>query len=98
MRLLVLSLLLPALARAQDGAAERDPASLFPIGTPIYAELEGLSAAAEAVKGSGILDALDEKARKDLDAVLDDLAGLEVRRAVIGVLPALILSTRWIVL
>jgi hypothetical protein len=97
MRLPLFALILSALTRAQEAPAARDPATLFPRGTPIYVEARGLSAAATALRDTVLFSPLDAEARKNVDGILADLAEAGVDRAAVGYLPALILSNRWIV-
>src|SRR5262245_1290171 len=98
MRIGILILVSAALVRAQESAPARDPATLFPLSTPVWVELDAISPAAEALRGTALTSALDPPGRTGLDGLLADLAGAGLEgRAAIGFLPALILSNRWIV-
>jgi hypothetical protein len=98
MRLAALWLVVLALARAQEPAILRDPASLFPRGTSIYFELDNPSAAADLMRNASLLSTIDARERAKAEAILADLVAVDAKRAAIAVLPAIILSTRWIVL
>jgi hypothetical protein len=98
MRTAIACLVVAALARAQESAAVRDPALLLPLGTPIYAEADDLGASAALLARSAFLAPLEPPVRARIDELLGELGALGVRRAAVGVLPALIFPTRWIVL
>jgi hypothetical protein len=95
---LVLVLLLPALARAQDTAVERDPVRFVPRGVPIFVEVDGVSAAAATLARSPLLAPVEAAAREKILEVLRDLAGLGIGRAVVVVDPGIIFATRFALL
>jgi hypothetical protein len=98
MRAWFVVLVAAALAGAQESAPERDLATLFPVATPIYAELDAISPAAESLRDTVLMSLLDPPAREKLDLVLADVAAAKLDgRAAIGVLPALIMANRWII-